>query len=159
MDAVSEARLQQVCPALADKIHQMENILAGSVTFRVTEGLRSWAEQGQLYDQGRTLPGKIVTNAPPGSSYHNFGLAVDLVPMDQVPPQPDWNINHPVWQQLLSAGRSVGLTEGAGFRTFPDNPHFQLTGTLPDSPDDEVRQTFLDGGTQAVWELAGLGTS
>ena len=38
-------------------------------------GLRTYAESDALYAQGRTKPGKIVTNAKAGQSYHNFGLA------------------------------------------------------------------------------------
>ncbi|MBH8600228.1 M15 family metallopeptidase, partial [Thermoactinomyces sp. CICC 23799] len=40
----------------------------------ITDGLRTFAEQNELYAQGRTKPGKIVTNAKAGQSYHNFGL-------------------------------------------------------------------------------------
>lgn len=41
-------------------------------------GFRSAEVQGRLYAQGRTTPGPIVTNAPPGHSPHEFGLAVDF---------------------------------------------------------------------------------
>lgn len=44
----------------------------------VTEGYRSGARQDQLYAQGRTRPGEIVTNAKAGQSAHNYGLAVDI---------------------------------------------------------------------------------
>jgi predicted transcriptional regulator len=60
------------------------------------------------------------------------------------------------WQRMLAVGNSVGLVEGAEWRTFPDWPHFQLTGKWPVTPDDEVRQVFLDGGMLAVWEQGGL---
>lgn len=55
----------------------------------VVSGFRSLQEQERLYRMGRTsaqiaghvsLQGKFgsVTDAPPGSSPHNYGLAVDL---------------------------------------------------------------------------------
>ncbi|MED0738884.1 M15 family metallopeptidase, partial [Aneurinibacillus thermoaerophilus] len=44
----------------------------------ITQGYRSIAEQNELYAQGRTKPGKIVTNAKGGTSYHNYGLALDF---------------------------------------------------------------------------------
>lgn len=155
MDSISEARLQLVCPALADKIRQMsERLSVEEIHFRVTQGLRSWNEQASLYAQGRSLPGKVVTNAAPGYSYHNFGLAVDVVPMTSL--GPDWNESHPAWQRLVLVGTSLGLVAGAEWRTFPDYPHFQLTGKFPVSPDDEVRQIFRDGGMERVWEEAGL---
>jgi peptidoglycan LD-endopeptidase CwlK len=156
MDSVSEARLQLVNPTLAAKIRQMADILAGeSITFRVTEGLRSWAEQAKLYAQGRTAPGAIVTNAQPGHSYHQFGLAVDVAPF-AADGAIDWNVNHPVWKRLVEVGTSLGLTSGSQFHTITDWPHFQLTGTLPESPTDSVRQTFLEAGMEAVWTEAGV---
>ena len=38
-------------------------------------------EQTALYAIGRTSPGKIVTKARAGESYHNYGLAFDWVPL------------------------------------------------------------------------------
>ena len=154
MDSASETRLALVCPALSDKIHQLADEVADDgIFFHVTQGLRTWAEQDALYQQGRTLPGAIVTDAPAGSSWHNYGLAVDVVPMD---PLPDWNASHPIWRRLIAAGEALGLYSGDEFRTFKDEPHFQLTGTFPVSPNDEVRQLFEQDGMEAVWQQAGL---
>lgn len=125
---------------------------AEGIVIRVTQSLRPWATQEALYAQGRTAPGSIVTNAEPGFSWHNFGLAVDVAPFDGA--LPDWNITHPVWQRLVSVGDSLGLLSGAEWRTFPDWPHFQLTGRFPVTPDDEVRYLFKEGGLQAVWDAA-----
>src|SRR5687767_7494495 len=36
---------------------------------------RSSEEQAELYAQGRTKPGKVVTWAPPGQSKHNFTVS------------------------------------------------------------------------------------
>lgn len=121
-----------------------------NIDVQVTQGLRSWAEQAALYAQGRTAPGGIVTNAQPGHSYHQFGLAVDVAPFDAG--IPDWNSAHPVWKRIVSVGVSVGLVDGAEWRTFPDWPHFQMTGQLPVSPDDAVRAAFLAGGIDQVWK-------
>lgn len=161
LNAKSLALLQLVNPDLSSKIQQMAEMLdQENITFIVTQGLRSWQDQDKLYQQGRTTPGKIVTNAAPGHSWHNFGLAVDVAPDDPtlVGFQLDWNVDHPVWKRLISVGESLGLLSGSEFRTFPDWPHFQLTGTLPISPDGETRQTFMDGGMIAVWKDAGLNT-
>ena len=158
MDAVSEQRLALVCPALAAKIRQMADILLEQdIQLRVTQGLRSWNEQAKLYEQGRTTPGKIVTNAAPGHSWHNFGLACDCLPLGAV--GVDWNSSHPQWKLMEDIGSSLGLTVGAKFRTFPDAPHFQLEGKLSVSPDEETRQIFTQGGMLAVWEAAGFSIS
>lgn len=158
LDAISEERLKLVCPRLAAKIAQMVTILdSEAIILRVTQGLRSWSEQDKLYAQGRTQPGKIVTNAPGGTSWHNFGLAVDVVPLQGDMGTPDWNPSHPVWKRVITVGESLGLFSGSEFRTFKDWPHFQLTGKFPVSPNDEVRQTFRDAGMQAVWMEAFVG--
>ena len=153
MDTVSETRLALVHPTLAGLVRQMSDLLiAQGVNVRVTQGLRTWDQQQALYDQGRTVPGKIVTNAKPGYSWHNFGLAVDLVPM--LDTGPDWNDQHPTWKQMLAAGQQVGLAEGALWHTFRDEPHFQWTGVLPVSPDNETRALYQASGLDAVWAKA-----
>lgn len=53
---------------------------ATGLVWRVVQGFRSFPEQQAIYEQGRTRPGKIVTNAQEGESYHNYGLALDSVP-------------------------------------------------------------------------------
>lgn len=156
MDSVSEARLQSIYPPLADKLRQMAGMLEQEgIAIRVVQALRTWAEQDDLYAQGRTKAGSIVTNCPGGKSYHNFGLAVDCVPSTQGPGQPftpDWNNQHPTWQRMVAVGTSLGLDSGATWRTFKDYPHFQLTGRFPEgAPNEEVQQLYKNGGNQAVW--------
>jgi peptidoglycan L-alanyl-D-glutamate endopeptidase CwlK len=90
----------------------------------VTCTLRSNDEQTQLYAQGRTAPGHIVTNAKAGQSAHNYGLALDIVPM--VNGKPDWNGKDPVWQQIGELGVAAGLTWlGSPGSSFPEEPHFE----------------------------------
>jgi peptidoglycan L-alanyl-D-glutamate endopeptidase CwlK len=163
VDSVSEQRLLQVAPGLARLIRQLAASLAAeSVYVRVVQGMRSWDAQNVLYAQGRSVPGSIVTNVQGGYSYHNFGMAVDLVPSEFAPDQPynpDWNPQHPTWKTMETAGVALGLDSGAEWRTFPDAPHFQLTNQFPEAePSDEVRQLFTDGGMQTVWEAAGINT-
>lgn len=153
MNSISETRLGEVAPQLAEKIRQLDTMLqAEGIQIQVTQSLRPWSEQEALYAQGRTAPGSVVTNAQPGYSWHNFGLAVDVAPFDAN--QPDWNVNHPVWQRLVTVGGSLGLVSGSEWRTFPDWPHLQLTGTFGVSPDDNARYILKEGGLQAVWDEA-----
>lgn len=157
MDQISESRLQQVFPALASKVRQMAAaLIVLGVEIRVVQVLRTWEEQQALYEIGRSTPGKKVTNCCGGMSYHNFGLAVDCVPSQfdsSQPFAPDWNSSHPDWRNMISVGKSLGLCSGADWRTFPDFPHFQLTGRFPEgAPSNEVRRIFNAGGLQAVWD-------
>jgi peptidoglycan L-alanyl-D-glutamate endopeptidase CwlK len=161
MDPVSESRLSEVHPKLAEKVRSMADLLAQeNILIRVVQSLRSWGEQQALYNEGRDSSGNVidpklvVTNAKPGTSWHNYGLAVDVAPFDSG--IPDWNVNHPAWKRIVAVGESCGLVSGSTWRTFPDWPHFQLTGQLPVSPDDAVRAAYATGGQDAVWNDSGL---
>jgi len=87
---------------------------------RITAGFRTFEEQDALYAKGRTEPGPIVTNAKGGESFHNFGLAIDVVDT-----QNGYQID---WDKLGSIGESVGLEHGD--RGYTDRPHFQYRGGL-----------------------------
>ncbi len=94
----------------------------------VTCTLRSNQEQAALYAQGRTKPGKIVTNAKPGSSWHNYGRAYDVVPI--VNGKPVWGTSGKdleLWKQVGFIGKSVGLEWAGDWVRFREFPHFQLT--------------------------------
>lgn len=153
IDLPSQAALELLCPALSAKITQLADSFSEPI--RVIQGLRSWSDQEALWEQGRTLPGPIVTDARPGASWHEFGLAVDLGIISLLA-QPGWAPNDPAWATMGALGKSLGLFWGGDFQHNPDRPHFQLTGRFPISPDDEVRQIFLDAGMAAVWQQAGL---
>jgi|SRR5882724_4501851 len=157
MDSISERRLSEVHPQLASLIRKLAELHAAEFpdnTLRVTQGLRTWAEQDELYAQGRTTPGAIVTKAPAGHSWHNYGLAVDLVPL--VRGVADWDHSHPNWQRMVAIGESLGLVSGARWGSLKDYPHWQLVGSLPISPDDATRAAYATGGLQAVWALGGM---
>ena len=72
--------------------------------------LRSFAEQDELYKLGRSLPGKIVTNARGGQSWHNFGCAFDFVPL--IAGKPQWD-NSALYSKCGIIAEEVGL-EWAG---------------------------------------------
>ncbi len=86
----------------------------------ITCGYRSFREQDELYAQGRTKPGKRVTNARAGQSWHNYGLAIDVVPLRQG--KPDWQ---GPWDALGAIGERLGMTWGGHFKRLVDRPHFE----------------------------------
>lgn len=78
----SLARLQGVDETLVNVVKRAIEI--SDVDFTVMEGVRTLERQRELYAQGRTAPGKIVTWTM--KSRHIEGKAVDLVPYPL-----DWN--------------------------------------------------------------------
>lgn len=153
MNQSSQDRLKLVWPVLAENIYQLSTALIHEgIYIAVVQGLRTVEEQDALYAQGRTAPGKIVTNARGGQSWHNFGLAVDCAPVNPYA-SIDWNASHPQWKRMEELGVSLGLTSGARWAHLPDAPHFQLTGAWPEAePTDEVRELCAQGGLKAVWD-------
>jgi peptidoglycan L-alanyl-D-glutamate endopeptidase CwlK len=82
------------------------------ITLIITCTLRSMQTQAKLYAQGRSAPGKIVTNALPGQSLHNYGLAIDCVPI--VGKELIWDdyskpANRILWAKIGKLGESAGL--------------------------------------------------
>ncbi len=60
----------------------LENLKKQGVNAHVFEAYRSPQRQDQLYAQGRTTPGKVVTKSKGYFSFHQFGLAVDWAGLD-----------------------------------------------------------------------------
>ena len=90
----------------------------------VTCTFRSAAEQMALYAQGRTTPGPIVTRAKAGQSAHNYGFAIDVVPL--VNGKPEWTGHNLVWQEVGRLGQARGMRwYGAPDSKFFEMPHFQ----------------------------------
>lgn len=100
----------------------IQRALAHGIIAVVTSGTRTYAEQDALYEQGRTKPGSIVTNARAGYSNHNFGLAFDLTIFSNG--KPVWE--SPEYKTLGSIGKSLGLIWGGDWSTIEDDPHFEL---------------------------------
>ena len=118
-------RLQPIAQRFLQEAH------AAGMDPLITCTYRSNAEQETLYAQGRTAPGKIVTNARAGQSKHNHteagkpaALAFDIVPL--VAGKPCWQPTHPHWNALGQLGKRLGLEWAGEWRTFREYPHFQL---------------------------------
>lgn len=91
---------------------------------------RSCQEQNDLYQQGRTQKGRIVTNARGGKSSHNFtidgkpaSLAFDAVPIIQK--SCVWDDDF-LWDRMGEAADEVGLKWGGRWKSFKDKPHFYI---------------------------------
>lgn len=147
MNPHSLKRLGKVHPLLRRKVEAVIiQLAAEGLTVEVVQGLRTAQEQNDLYAQGRTKPGRKVTNAKAWQSNHNYGLAVDLCPF--VDGKPDWNASNATWFRIGEAAERQGLEWGGRWAKFRDLPHVQLPGL-------SIAQCFaLSGGgsLEPVWE-------
>lgn len=124
-DALTDRRIDGLHPevrAVASQFVQRVEQELG-IQLRVTDGFRSFDEQDALYAQGRNgNPGPIVTNARGGQSYHNYGLAFDVVEL-----RPDGNVSWDTdWEGIGRIGEAMGLEWGGRWTGLVDRPHFQL---------------------------------
>ena len=116
--------MENLHPLLEFKILQLVSICENEgLKIKVTQGYRSKAEQDALYAQGRTKPGKIVTNAKGGYSMHNWGIAFDFCRNDG---KGTYNESGDFFTKVGKLGQSIGLEWGGSWKSFPDKPHFQL---------------------------------
>jgi len=93
------------------------------IKLRISSSLRTWQEQDALYAKGRTKPRGKVTNARGGQSFHNFGLAFDLVEIKGG--KAIWKNSR--WSEIADLGKSLGFEWGGDWRSIVDKPHFQYT--------------------------------
>ena len=111
--------LPEVRPMARALVHKAA---AMGIRVKVISGFRTFEEQASLYAQGRTGPGNIVTNARPGYSNHNFGIAFDIGVFEgnsYLPESPKYNA-------VGALGIDIGLDWGGSWNTLVDAPHFQL---------------------------------
>lgn len=106
------------------------------IDFTIVEGVRTTKRQQDLYAQGRTAKGSIVTYADGIKSKSNhqvksdgFGHAIDFAPY--INGKLDWN-NHNnfkiIADHIVSTGKRMGIKITAGFywKKPYDPPHIQL---------------------------------
>lgn len=120
-------------PVVAAKQAELVSLAAKKgIDVVITQGYRSTEEQDELYRQGRTAEGAIVTNAKGGQSYHNYGLAVDFAikkPSGDVIWDMDYDGNRnqkPDWQEIVDIAKQLGFTWGGDWANFPDYSHLQM---------------------------------
>ena len=147
-------------PPFAEQLRYFESRLAeAKLPFHLFMGLRTFERQDELYAQGRTKPGRIVTNARGGDSFHNYGLAADYVLDGQVERpgiQWSWDTRADLnadgrsdWLQMGEIAESCGLEWGGRWKRFPDMPHVQNTYGLTLA---EIKEIYRKGhGIKAVW--------
>jgi len=118
----SRIDLDYIYPPFRDRTFEViARCQARGAKYIATLGFRTYSEQMQLWQLGRTIPGKVVTNAKGGQSQHNFGLAIDFV-RDLTPGtarvDPGWAPED--YAVLIEEVNKAGLHSGIN---YGDRPH------------------------------------
>lgn len=125
-DLISLERLNKLHPSI-----RQDAIAAYNEAVRLTpqnvhpviiQTLRTFEEQDLLYQKGRTRPGPKVTNAKPGTSYHQYGLALDFAL--QVNGKTIWEVNKD-WMTVVNIFKKHGFESGLDWKTLKDAPHLE----------------------------------
>lgn len=144
VDKISIERIELLHPSIRGKVKEAYldacDRLKGRAMLRLAYTLRSFAEQDALYALGRTKPGKIVTWAKGGESYHNYGIAWDIVLLVDKDGNgsyetASWETNvdfdgdgQADWREAVDAFIRIGAEWGGNWnKPKTDMPHFQIT--------------------------------
>lgn len=120
--------IDDLLPVVAEKARAFVTACrAAGIEVIVTSTLRDHASQAALYAQGRTAPGKIVTRAKPGQSWHNHACAFDFVPI--VNGKAMWN-DAKAFESCGIIAESLGLEWAGRWKRMRELAHCQYTGGL-----------------------------
>jgi peptidoglycan LD-endopeptidase CwlK len=138
MDKPTQDRIAKLHPSVRLEVTQIIQechlALTGKAKVRITQGLRTFAEQDALYQQGRTSAGKKVTNAKAGQSVHNFGFAIDICliidgKIASWDTAKDWDNDQVAdWYECVKIFAKHGWEWGGNWKKFKDLPHFDKKG-------------------------------
>lgn len=123
---ISIQRLNLLHPLIREdaiKAYQ-EAVLATPVGVHpfIVQTLRTFEEQDLLYQKGRTRPGPKVTNAKPGSSFHQYGLAIDFCL--EINGKLVWKVDKN-WMIVVEKFKEYGFIWGGDWKSFKDYPHVE----------------------------------
>ena len=140
IDQITISRIKNMHPKLVAEvqdlyINQISKVLTNA-TCRFAYTIRTFDEQNSLYAQGRTKLFDInnnrlgiVTNAKGGQSFHNYGLALDIVLLNGT--AASWDTirdfdgdGEADWMEVVDIFKDAGWTWGA---SWGDKPHFEKT--------------------------------
>lgn len=115
------ADLQALHPYFRDKIIALiELCRAKGIELAVVESYRTHAKQSEYFRMGRKY-----TRSKGGKSKHQYGLAVDVVPV--INGEAEWD-DKLLWKKIGATGESLGLRWGGRWKAPYDPAHFEWTG-------------------------------
>lgn len=129
---ISSRNLDDLLPPVKAKaLALIEACKTVGIDLLITSTYRDLEAQSALYSQGRTAPGKVVTNARAGQSFHNYRVAFDVVPLRDG--KPVWGASGAdgdLWVAIGKLGEAQGMDWAGRWTHFRELPHFQFTGGL-----------------------------
>ena len=115
--------LESLHPYFRDKVIELMRICRSKgIELAIVETYRTHAKQTEYKTMGRKY-----TRTKAGQSKHQYGLAVDIVPMIDSVPQ--WR-NIKLWRRIGPMGERLGLRWGGRWHKLFDPGHFEWTGGL-----------------------------
>lgn len=125
--------LQELIPRfLAECQRQGLNVL-------IAETWRTKVEQDSLYAQGRSKPGKIVTNCQYPESPHCWGVAFDFCRNER---GKEYDNSDKFFNRVGAIGKTMGLFWGGDFKSFVDMPHFEMAKFMPGNSVATLKRTY-----------------
>lgn len=167
-DLLTEKRLQGVYPDLVERWRAVRSEMWDrfQMQIRVTEGIRSFADQLKDWSVGRQKndtgkwqivePHKIVTHAPPGLSAHQYGLALDSAFMGDDPflARMDAGKAGSLWYEYGQICQAHLLTWGGSWEAEKmDRPHCEK---LYGYSIHDIQCFYEAGGLAKVWDKCNL---
>jgi peptidoglycan L-alanyl-D-glutamate endopeptidase CwlK len=117
------ADLDALHPYFRDKVSALISLCkARGIELAIVESYRTHAKQNEYKSMG-----KKYTRSVGGKSKHQYGLAVDVVPLIDSVAQ--WD-NARIWRKIGVIGEQLGLRWGGRWKSLYDPGHFEWTGGL-----------------------------
>ncbi len=118
--------LDALHPYFRDKVTMLIAMCkAKGIELAIVESYRTHSKQNEYKSMG-----KNYTRSGGGKSKHQYGLAVDVVPMIDSVAQ--WD-NTRLWRKVGVIGEQLGLRWGGRWKSLYDPGHFEWTGGLSSS--------------------------
>ncbi|WP_313892453.1 M15 family metallopeptidase [Psychrobacillus sp.] len=133
-------RIGAVHPSLKEyTIELIKRCYKEGILIQISSGYRSNEDQAYIYGQGRPQymwngkkygsVGRIVSNAQPGTSVHNYGLAIDYFLVSDDGLKSLWTVNDK-WKRVGAIAKAMGFEWGGDWTSFKDYPHLQFNRGL-----------------------------
>ena len=133
-------RMGAVHPSLKEyTIELIKRCYSEGIYIQISSGFRSKEDQAYIYGQGRPnfiwngkkygSKGSIISNAAPGTSIHNYGLAIDYFLVTDDGNKSIWTVNEK-WKRVAEIAKSMGFEWGGDWTSFKDYSHLQYNKGL-----------------------------